>query len=61
MECPRAEFIGMLNLADPSRPGHPASGFDHWASYYTLVGVMSMDREAGDFEVTVQEMRDQKG
>ena len=46
-ECPRQEFIGLLNVANPKKPGHPASGFDHWSNYAHLVYVMSHNQKMG--------------
>ena len=40
-ECPRAEFIGMVKLESRTCPGHPAYGFDYWATYAHLVWKMS--------------------
>jgi hypothetical protein len=40
-ECPRWEFIGLLDLKDPDRPTNlHAAGFDTWASYDSLVDAM---------------------
>lgn len=52
-ECPRLEFVGMLDLANPKKPGHPASGFDNWAGYAHLVYVMSRRQEVGGNRYTV--------
>lgn len=55
-ECPRGEFVGMLNLANPDNPRFPASGFDGWAGYADLVWVMSQKREPGSSQFKVEKV-----
>lgn len=50
-ECPRAEFLGMLNLKDPENPNHPARGFDTWAGYDELVFVMTEPINSKSYKV----------
>ena len=52
-ECPRVEFIGMLNMMNPKRRGHPANGFDVWASYGDLADRMARKPEKGGVKYTV--------
>ena len=47
MECPRLEFVGMLDLQNPKMPGHPADGFDHWSGYQDLAYVMTHQKKVG--------------
>lgn len=47
MECPRLEFVGMLDLQNPEMLGHPADGFNCWASYRDLVWQMTGKSEPG--------------
>lgn len=58
-ECPRQEFLGMLNLADPKRPKSPAVGFDHWARYGNLIYVMA-SKQKGGAEYTVTPIEEKK-
>lgn len=52
-ECPRLEFVGRLDLTNPNKLGHLASGFENWVGYAHLVYVMSCRQEAGDSQYTV--------
>ena len=58
-ECPRAEFIGMLNLQNPENLGHPASGFDAWSDYATLVYTMSRKSEPGRTKFKIEEISEE--
>ena len=41
LECPRAEFVGLLDLKEIDKPGEPAWGFDTFGSYCELVYAMT--------------------
>ncbi len=58
-ECPRLEFVGMLDMANPEQPGHPAHGWDHWAGYIDLVYVMSRKRDPGETKYTISTLGEQ--
>jgi hypothetical protein len=54
-ECPRCEFIGLMELRRAGNPKAPAPGFDLWANYADLVFKMAAKRKPGDVEYTVEE------
>lgn len=50
-ECHRAEFLGMLNLQNPERPGWMADGFDTWSGYDQLVFALSDSEHSKRYKV----------
>jgi hypothetical protein len=56
MECPRIEFVGMLDLQNPAVPGHPAAGFDSWANYADLVAAKMRTQTPGQVVYNICKM-----
>lgn len=58
LECPRAEFIGLVQAANPHNPRVPASGFDVMGDYSDLICCLTRRREPGDITYTVEMLSD---
>lgn len=59
MECPRVEFVGLLHVQNPVKHGHPAFGFDQWASYLDLVCIMARKRLPGGAQLEIWAQSDE--
>lgn len=53
-ECPRLEFVGMLQLQNPKMLAYPADGFELRAGYSTLVYVMNEKKKKGGVDYKVE-------